>query len=292
MKFSYLQPYLSIMRPELAFMDLTLPISIAFLAAYVGYNAFPEFYIFLKVVFGAYFAITGSYVLNDFFDVDVDRINLPNRSLPSGNLKRHNALIFSIILYLFSIILFLSINIESVFVLVVAILVITSYSAFFKRKTPFSFIPVGIAFGLVPLGVWLTISDISISVILFSLMICITDLGFTNLDASRDVFGDKKSDIPTLPVTYGIPLVSRFVLICWIIGISLSIFIWHFANLGFIYLITAVLAAIWFLWKYSDFLDKPSPKLGEKLFLDASVYRGFLFTSLILDVSINLLLGL
>jgi len=282
-------PYLRIMRPELAFMDITLPVSVAFLAAFFGSNAFPDHYLFLKAIFGAYFAITGSYVLNDFFDVDVDRINIPGRSLPSGDLKKSNALFFSILLYLISIMLFLSINLGSVFVLVVAILVITSYSAFFKRRTHFSFIPVGIAYGLVPLGVWLSFSEISIPIVLFSFMICITDLGFTNLDASRDVYGDKKSDIPTLPVTYGISFVSKFVLLCWIVGIALSIFIWYTANLGFIYLITAVLAAFWYMRKYSRFLSNPTPKLGEKLFLDASIYRGFLFSSLILDVSFMLI---
>ena len=292
MKSFRIMPYLRIMRPELAFMDITLPVSIAFLAAFVGFFSFPDPYIFLKSIFGAYLAITGSYVLNDFFDVDVDRINLPDRCLPSGDLKKSNALFFSVLLYLVSLILFLSINLESTIVLLIAIIVITSYSAFFKRKPPFSFIPVGIAYGLVPLGVWLCFSEIGLTVVLFSLMICITDLGFTNLDASRDVYGDKKSNIPTLPVTYGISFVSKFVLVLWIVGIALSILIWDFANLGLIYFVTAILAAFWFLWRYSEFLNNPRPRIGQKLFLDASVYRGFLFTSIIIDISLILILHL
>jgi len=286
MKSPGIMPYIKIMRPELAFMDLTLPIACAFLAAFVGSGTYPELYQFFKAIFGAYFAIVGSYVLNDFFDVDVDRINLPNRSLPSGELKKYNAFFFSILLYLVSILLFASINLESTVVVMVALIVITSYSGFFKRRTPLSFIPVGVAYGLVPLGVWLAFSPVSLPVILFSLMIGITDLGFTNLDASRDVYGDKKSNIPTLPVTLGIPFVSKFVLVCWTIGIVLSILIWYAADLWYVYLVSAILAAMWFLMRYREFLQSPTPKLGEKLFFDASSYRGFLFVALIIDIVI------
>ncbi|MDY6965451.1 MAG: UbiA family prenyltransferase [Halobacteriota archaeon] len=289
MKSQGIMPYIKIMRPELAFMDITLPVASAFLAASVGSGSLPDPYIFLRAVFGAYFTIVGSYVLNDFFDVDVDRINLPDRSLPSGELKRYNALFFSILLNLVGLVLFLSINLESALVVVVAILVITSYSAFFKRRTPLSFVPVGVAYGLVPLGVWLAFSPVTLPVILFSLMIGITDLGFTNLDASRDVFGDKKSGIPTLPVTYGISAVSKFVLCCWIIGMILSIVIGYAASLWYIYLITAIFAALWYLRRYLKFLRNPTPKLGEKLFFDASAYRGYLFISLIVDVVVSMM---
>ncbi len=287
MKLPGILAYIKIMRPELAFMDLTLPVACAFFASFVGSGTFPELYLFFKAIFGAYFAIVGSYVLNDFFDVDVDRINLPNRSLPLGELKKYNALFFSILLYLISILLFISINLESTLVVLAAIIIITSYSGYFKRKTPLSFIPVGLAYGLVPLGVWLAFSGISLPVILFSLMIGITDLGFTNLDASRDVYGDKKSDIPTLPVTLGIPFVSKFVLVCWTIGIALSILIWYVADLWYVYLMSAILAALWFLRRYWEFLQSPTPKLGEKLFFDASSYRGFLFVALIIDIIIT-----
>ncbi|MDY6865501.1 MAG: UbiA family prenyltransferase, partial [Halobacteriota archaeon] len=226
------------------------------------------------------------YVLNDFFDVDVDLINLPDRSLPSGELKKHNALFFSILLYLLSILLFLSINLESTLVVLLAIIIITSYSGYFKRKTPLSFVPVGLAYGLVPLGVWLAFSEVSLPVILFSLMIGITDLGFTNLDASRDVYGDKKSNIPTLPATLGIPFVSKFVLVCWIIGIILSILIWYAAGLFYLYLACAILSGAWYLARYREFLQSPSPKMGEKLFFQASTYRGLLFVALIIDITI------
>ncbi|MDY6930729.1 MAG: UbiA family prenyltransferase [Halobacteriota archaeon] len=282
-----LSPYIKITRPELAFMDLTLPIACAFLAAFVGSGGFPDIFLFFKAIFGAYFAIIGSYVLNDFFDVDVDLINLPDRSLPSGELKKHNALFFSILLYLLSILLFLSINLESTLVVLLAIIIITSYSGYFKRKTPLSFVPVGLAYGLVPLGVWLAFSEISLPVILFSLMIGITDLGFTNLDASRDVYGDKKSNIPTLPVTLGIPFVSKFVLVCWIIGIILSILIWYAAGLFYLYLACAILSGAWYLARYREFLHNPTARLGEKLFFNASSYRGFLFVALIIDIIVT-----
>lgn len=42
----------------------------------------------------------GGNGVNDFFDIEIDRINKPNRPLPAGRLSRRNAMIFSVILFI------------------------------------------------------------------------------------------------------------------------------------------------------------------------------------------------
>ncbi len=73
-------------------------------------------------------------------------------------------------------------------------------------------------------------------------MICITDWGFTNCDASRDVEGDRREGIPTFPVTYGIPRTAKLVAAAWVVGVILSIALGAATGLGPIYFAAALVA--------------------------------------------------
>jgi len=57
-----LSPYLRLLRPELYYMDLTLPASSAILASYLATGGLPELLPFLIAVIGGFAAITSSYV--------------------------------------------------------------------------------------------------------------------------------------------------------------------------------------------------------------------------------------
>lgn len=280
-----LKGYVSILRPQLAIMTLTLAGVVVLLASYLTSNDFPDLFRFLVVVLATYFAVVGSYVFNDYCDVDIDRINFPNRAIPSSSLKSVDALIFSIILYCISLFIFLFLSIYSFIVVIISIFIISLYSKIFKRNTSLSFIPVGVSYGLVPLGVWFSISEeITFVPILFCLMICITDWGFTNSDASRDIIADKKKGAMTFPVTYGIYNTTILIFICWIIGIMLSIWIGLVASLSHIFLIIAIATGIWILKKCYNFNKNPKPEIGGKLFLQSSKYRAILFFTMIVDI--------
>ncbi|RLG21482.1 ubiquinone biosynthesis protein UbiA [Methanosarcinales archaeon] len=291
--------YIKLLRPEISDMDLALPAASALLAAYVVGGGFPDPIRFAVAVIGGYFAITSSYVFNDWCDVDIDRINLPNRPLPSGLVSKSGAFIYSLLLFLTAAIIAFYLNPESFIVLVMATLVITFYSAVAKRRTPFSFIPVGIAYGLVPIGIWLVfdpagiltdvnnpsqIGIIPISGLLLGIMICVTDWGFTLSGVSRDIEGDRLRNVPTTPVKFGIKFTSKLIFVFWIIGVLCSLLIGYFAHLGPIYFGGALMAGIWMLYQCIDFINNPTPERGGTLFLQGSRYRSVMFSSLIVDV--------
>jgi 4-hydroxybenzoate polyprenyltransferase len=290
--------YIKLLRPEISDMDLALPAASALLAAYVVGGDFPDPIKFALAVIGGYFAITSSYVFNDWCDVDIDRINLPNRPLPSGLVSRSGAFIYSLLLFLTAAIIAFYLNPESFVVLVMATLVITFYSAVAKRRTPLSFIPVGIAYGLVPIGIWLVfdpagiltdvnpsqVGIIPISGLLLGIMICVTDWGFTLSGVSRDVEGDRLRNAPTTPVKFGIKFTSKLIFIFWVIGVFCSLLIGYFGHLGPIYFGGALVAGIWMLYQCIDFINNPTPERGGTLFLQGSRYRSVMFSSLIVDV--------
>lgn len=200
MTLSHFRAHIQLLRPPLAPMDLAMPAASALLASYAVSGSSPAVLPFIVATVGAYCAITSSYVFNDCCDIDVDSIAMPNRPLPSLQLGKSEAQSWSFMLFCIAVAVALYLNPESFVNLLAATLFITIYSVWAKRNTPFSWIFVGLAFGLVPLGVWLAMEPagflkagpgIHPASVLLALMICITDWGFTNCDASRDVEGDR-----------------------------------------------------------------------------------------------------
>jgi 4-hydroxybenzoate polyprenyltransferase len=287
---------IELLRPPLAAMDLAMPAASALLAVWTVEASLPALLPFIIAAIGAYCAITSSYVYNDCCDIDVDKIGMPNRPLPSAKLGKRDAQLWSLFLFLVAAAVAIYLNIESFAILAIATLLITIYSTWAKRSTPFSWIFVGLSFGLVPLGVWLAFEPAGIlkaghgiypSSIILAAMIIITDWGFTNCDASRDVAGDKEKGIPTMPATYGIPATARMVTGFWVIGVILSIALGIASNLGWLYLAVATLAGIWLLLQNLDFVRNPTAKRGEELFYQSANYRAVLFAAIIADTLLN-----
>lgn len=290
-----LSPYLQLLRPELYYMDLTLPASSAILASYLATGGIPELIPFLIALVGGFAAITSSYVFNDCCDVDIDTINLPDRPLPSSTVSKNTALTYALFLLAIAGAAAAYLNPESLMVLLIAAGTITVYSIFAKRNTFLSFVPVGISYGLVPVGIWLAFDPAGIlkgndGVILplagicFGLMMCVTDWAFTLGGVARDVEGDRLKGAPTMPVTYGIPFTAKFVTFWWIVGVIASVIIGWSAGLGPVYFAGALASGLWMLAQCFDFIRHPTPERGGSLFLNGSNYRAIMFGSMILDV--------
>jgi len=293
MNLSRFKPHIQLLRPPLAPMDLALPAASALLARYAVSGGLPDLWPFILATAGAYCAITSSYVFNDCCDIDVDRIAMPERPLPSMQLSKREAVAWSLFLFSVAAAVALYLNPESFANLIVATIIIAIYSSWAKRRTPFSWVFVGLAFGLVPFGVWLAIEPVGFlkagpgihpASIILALMICITDWGFTNCDASRDLEGDRAEGIPTTPATYGIPATSKMVAMFWIAGVALSLALGLSAGLGLLYLVAAASAGGWLLLQNLDFVLNPTADRGNRLFYQSANYRAVLFAAIILDV--------
>ncbi len=292
-------PYIEMLRPEIADMDLALPAASALLASYLLAGVFPPLIPFIIAVIGGYAAITSSYVFNDCCDIDIDEINLPNRPLPSSNISKKQALFYSLFLVIIASVTSLYLNPESFVILLIAVTTISIYSIVAKRMTFLSFLPVGIAYGLVPIGIWLAFDPagilkesvdsliLPIPAIFLGMMMCVTDWGFTLSGVARDVEGDRAKGAPTFPVTFGVPATSKFVTLCWVAGFVASIVIGWTAHLGPIFFAGAIFAGTWMLTQSFDFIKNPLPERGGRLFLQGSRYRSVLFVSLIVDVVLS-----
>jgi geranylgeranylglycerol-phosphate geranylgeranyltransferase len=88
----------------------------------------------LLAVFSAATICAGGNILNDYFDVDIDRINKPSRPIPSGNVNKKVAFTISIVTIILGLILSMFINTVAIFIAFLAVIFMVSYNTRLKRR--------------------------------------------------------------------------------------------------------------------------------------------------------------
>ena len=133
------------MKSLLAYLELARPLNgvIAFISAWLGGMFASQGKIeniinirLLLVSVSALVLLSAGNAINDYCDYNIDRINRPRRPLPSGRIRRVNALIFAIVLTVIGIWLGTLINRNATGIAILVSVALVSY-AFWLKRTPF-----------------------------------------------------------------------------------------------------------------------------------------------------------
>ena len=133
------------MKTLFAYLELTRPINgvIAFISAWLGGMFASQGSVaniidirLLLVSISALVLLSAGNAINDYCDYDIDQINRPKRPLPSGRVRRRDALIFAIVLVAIGIWLGILINRNAMGIAILVCLSLVSY-AFWLKRTPF-----------------------------------------------------------------------------------------------------------------------------------------------------------
>jgi geranylgeranylglycerol-phosphate geranylgeranyltransferase len=207
-----------------------------------------------KVLFAclsAFFISAGGNVINDFFDIEIDRINKPNRPLPRGVISPKSALIFSLLLFLMGLFLSIGVRPPSCIFALVACGLLVAYSYALKRTLIWGNLTVSVIAALAFIYGGIATEDFRLSLIpaAFALLF---HLGREILKDIEDMKGDASAGAATLPVKLG---VKFSVNICTLVFVSLIILTtlpYFFHLFSFLYLIVAVLGVdlvlIYVIW--------------------------------------------
>ena len=144
-------------------------------------------------------------VINDYFDVEIDRVNRPDRPIPSGQVSLPAARAYAATLFLAGILVCLFTNELCIAIAVFNSLLLIAYAARLKRTPLLGNIAVsylaasmflfGGAFGGLP-GLF--------HVIPFAVMTFFAMLARELVKDAEDVEGDRASGAVTIPIRYGI----------------------------------------------------------------------------------------
>lgn len=118
--------YLEILRPANALMSV-VAVFIGGLLVAGGASLFAAPQIYIAVI-AAFLVTGGGNVINDYIDVDSDRINKPRRPIPSGRMDQGTALAYAIFLFCIGILLSLAINFAAFIIVLVNVVLLILYS--------------------------------------------------------------------------------------------------------------------------------------------------------------------
>ena len=230
--------------------------------------------------------------LNMWYESDVDALMSRTclRPIPTGKVKRNQALYFGIILSIISVaMLYYSANTISAILLASTIgFYFFIYTIWLKRKTPQNIVIGGAAGALPPVIGW-TIATGTITIepiILFLIIFVWTPSHFWALSLYKT--GDyKKAKIPMLPVIAGTKTTKTNILVYSFAMLPVVIAPYYFEFASLLYLVTALVMTIYYnylcLELFKAKVTKTSNKIARKVFIYSIFYLFFVYLILLID---------
>lgn len=246
-----------------------------------------EFYLkSLLIMIAVFLGVAGGYALNDYFDYELDRANPVRRDKAANHgIGQRTLLAYALVLGVPSMAIWFVLDIHAFVIAFVVFLCILAYSAWGKRNTPFSNLLVVASVALVPVAVFhLYTPQLTWAAVLFAAANLFFEPGFTWSGVCKDVEGDSKLGIPTLPLRYGIPTTSKLVLVSWSLVLLLSLVLYFCTELSIIYLVGSTLAGLWLVALAVRFVREPTPEVGGSTFIRATLWLWLFSLAVILDV--------
>jgi 4-hydroxybenzoate polyprenyltransferase len=226
-----LNGYLKIIRlPNLLIIILTqYLLRICIIGTFYGLNAArPAFgsFDFLLLVFATVLIAAGGYVINDYFDVEVDKVNRPVKMVIGKTMQTNSAYLYYWILTLVGIAIgfYLSFRVKYIllgFIFIAIAMMLWFYSAQYKKTAFWGNFVVSLLSAMVLLIVWLfeffalranpinyteamkQLELISIVVVAYAVFAFLITMIREILKDVEDLDGDKTSGFKTFPVVIG-----------------------------------------------------------------------------------------
>jgi geranylgeranylglycerol-phosphate geranylgeranyltransferase len=162
--------------------------------------------------------------INDYFDIEIDRVNRPERPIPSGLVGLPAARAFAVFLFLAGILVCFFTNALCITIAVFNSLLLIAYAAFLKRTPLFGNITVSyLAASMFLFGGALGGFPGLSHGIPFAVMTFFAMLARELVKDGEDVEGDKASGAVTIPIRYGMKVSLVLALFCAVLGVVASL---------------------------------------------------------------------
>lgn len=185
---------------------------------------FPQFFLILNSFFSVFFISGSILVLNDYFDVETDRINSPHRPIPSNRVTRNEALIFALLLITSGIFLSYMINQLTFILALILALVGFLYNRYFKKSGLAGNLMVSFSVGMTFIyggaSVGLQYNEV---VVFFAIIAALIDLGEEIAADAMDMEGDKLINSRSIAIKYGKQKALRISAVIFFIVVLLSV---------------------------------------------------------------------
>lgn len=198
--------FLKLIRP----INLVITIAVVIVASIICIG---KINLSLDVILGAFAAAcvaAGGNIINDIFDLEIDKINRPKRPLPSNQITKKEAIYFYINMNIFSLIIGLKISFPAFLIILFTIILLFLYS--YKAKgIPFIgniIVAVCTALAFIYGGILVdNVNDAIIPAIFAFLVNLIREM----VKDIEDINGDEKNGVLTIPIKFGITASKKII---------------------------------------------------------------------------------
>ena len=247
---------------------------------FIASNLLNKEFIFLDsaLILIAVFLITAAgNAINDYFDVEIDAINKPNRPIPSGKINRTHALYFSIVLFIIGTIIAFYIHIICGLIALFNSILLIYYGKTLKQKALIGNIVVGYLTGATVLfgGAVFGIKGMEVLIVLFLLAMFAT-IAREIVKDIEDIKGDKKQGLKTLPIKIGVKKSANIAALITIIAIAISPIPFLTSMMSIEYLIFILFANICSIFAIYE-MQKNRPIKSSKLYKIGMLFALFAF---------------
>lgn len=204
-----------------------------------------------------FFISSYSMVINDYFDLEVDRINAPDRPLVRGVISVQEALAFGVILLTAGLVLSMTTGPFTFLVAIIFSLFSFLYNWKFKEYGFIGNLLVGASISVPFIYGALLVNEIAILVISMSMTAFFAGVGREVIKGMVDVEGDRLRDVKTIARSKGLKSASYVGAIFFILAIISSLIPIFLAKVGMPYIIIIGMTDILFIYLAIKILVNP-----------------------------------
>lgn len=262
-----------------------LPVLTGFwLALYFTNSSFAAHWdVFLLTIVGSTFVMAGALILNNWYEVDLDREMLRTKERPTvtGAISLNTVFALGISATVIGFILLLFTSAESAFYAFIGwFIYVVLYTFWSKRRYTLNTIIGSVSGAVTPLIGWAAIdSAYHIVPIVLALILFIWQVPHTFAIAMRRSNEYKAAGVPMLPVVQGFAFTKRQTVIYIACLLPLPLFL---ASLGIPFIVLAtVLNVGWLVLGISGFFTKEDVKWADRIFIYSLGYLTILFLMMI-----------
>jgi geranylgeranylglycerol-phosphate geranylgeranyltransferase len=221
------------------------------------------------LLFGATtaFTLTGAAMaVNDYYDYDIDKINEPNRPIPSGQISLKASLIIAAILTIVGLSFAFMISLYCLIFATVAWIIMVAYTTVGKRAGFAGNLLVSACVGAPFLfGSLVAVNIVTINILLFASMAFLANTGREIAKGIVDIQGDSQHKIKTIAVVFGSKKAALAAATFFILAVCLSP-IPLILNIVSIWFMPFVLITdIGLLWCSASILKNPQRENSRKI---------------------------
>ena len=248
-----LYPYIIILRPVNVFISFIAVILVLFISS--GHKQLELWIPALYAALSTSLICGGSNIINDLFDIEIDKINRPERVMAQGLVSKRSAIIYWLTINVVGLFFSSRISIECFLIALFAASLLFVYSSYLKRTAIMGNLTVSFFTGLAFIYGGIAINRLEFTIVpaLFAFLF---HWGREILKDIEDIEGDRRMSARTFPIVYGIPgaLALTTVIFMVLIVVTLGVFLLKFYNAVYFWIITvgmypAILYTLISMWR-------------------------------------------